>query len=96
MALNKGKMNPLNVLGFRVLSKIPKHFHTINVDVGCDVPSLTRWIYNNLNSRFAVVQELLVTEQNHMTESIKIGFEDARETTMFMLTCPYLDNRRIK
>ena len=96
MALNKRKVNPLNVLGFRVLTKIPKHFQSINVEISCDIPSLTRWIYNNLNSRFSVVQELMVTEQNHMTESIKIGFEDPRETTMFMLTCPYLDNRRNK
>lgn len=98
MALSKGKINPLNVLGFRLLSKIPKHFHTINVGINCDISSLTRWIYNNLNSRFAVIQEPIVTEQNHIAESIKIGFEDARETTLFMLTCPYLDdnNRRIK
>jgi hypothetical protein len=31
-----------------------------------------------------------------MTESTKIGFEDPRELTMFMLTCPYLENRRNK
>lgn len=96
MALKNNTVNPLNVLGFRVLEKIPKHFHSVNVEVGCDGPTLTRWIYDNLNSRFCVLSELKVTEQNHMTESTRVAFEDARETTMFMLTCPYLDNRRNK
>jgi hypothetical protein len=94
--LRNGTLNPLNVLGFRLVNKIPKHFTTISVEVDCDVPTLTRWIYNNLNSRFGVVSELKVSDRNHMAESKKIGFEDPRETTMFMLTCPYLDNRRNK
>lgn len=92
MALKNGKLNPLNVLGFRVVKKIPKHFTTINVDVSCDIPTLTRWIFNNLNSRFGVTTGLRISEQNHMTETTRIGFEDPRETSMFMLTCPYLDN----
>lgn len=96
MALKNGTLNPLNVLGFRVLNRIPKHFHSVYVDVSCDGPTLTRWIFANLNSRFGVVSELNISEANHMTESIKIGFEDPRETTMFMLTCPYLENRRNK
>ena len=97
MALKNGKINPLNVLGFRMLKRIPEHFHSVYVDVSCDTPTLVRWIYSNLNSRFGVISELNISEANFMTESTKIGFEDSKEMTMFMLTCPYLDNnRRIK
>jgi len=97
MALKHGKLNPLNVLGFRVVKKIPKHFTTINVEVSCDPQTLARWIFNNLHSRFGVTTGLIVSDQNHMSETTKVGFEDPRETSMFMLTCPYLDNnRRIK
>jgi hypothetical protein len=96
MALKNGTLNPLNVLGFRHVNWIPKHFHTVYVELGCDAPTIKRWIFNNLNSRFGVEIELMVTENNHMTESVKIGFEDPREMTLFMLTCPYLENRRIK
>jgi hypothetical protein len=96
MALKNGTLNPLNVLGFRVLHRIPKHFHSVYVDVGCDANTLKRWIFNNLNSRFSVVSELNISEANFVTESTKIGFEDARELTMFMLTCPYLEHRRNK
>lgn len=94
MALKNGTLNPLNVLGFRVMPRIPKHFYSVYVDVSCDIPTLIRWIFNNLNSRFSVVSELNISEANFMTESTKIGFEDSKEMTMFMLTCPYLDNNR--
>jgi hypothetical protein len=94
MALKNGTINPLNVLGFRMLNRIPKHFSSVAVDVRTeDSQNLRRWIYNNLNSRFAVVNELMVVNGNSMTESTKIGFEDPREVTMFMLTCPYLEKK---
>jgi hypothetical protein len=94
MALKNGTINPLNVLGFRILNRIPKHFSSVAVDIRQeDSQNLRRWIYNNLNSRFAVVNELMVVNGNSMTESTKIGFEDPREVTMFMLTCPYLEKK---
>lgn len=96
MALKNGTVNPLNVLGYRVLNRIPKHFQSVYVDVDCDKPTLIRWVYTNLNSRFCVQSELNISDANYMTDSTKIGFEDPRELTMFMLTCPYLENRRNK
>jgi hypothetical protein len=96
MLLKTGKLNPLNVLGFRLLEKTPKHFCSINVDVSCDSQSLKRWIFNNLKSRFTVNSQLVITKENRMMETMKIGFEDPRESTLFMLKCPYLENRRIK
>jgi len=94
MALKNGTVNPLNVLGFRVLNRIPKHFKSVAVDIRHeDTQNLKRWIYNNLNSRFAIVNELMVIDSNSMIESMKIGFEDPREVTMFMLTCPYLEKK---
>jgi hypothetical protein len=96
MPLKNGTLNPLNVLDYRVVHRIPKHFESVYVDVDCDKPTLTRWIYTNLNSRFCVQSELNISNGNFMTESTKIGFEDPRELTMFMLTCPYLENRRNK
>lgn len=95
MALKNGKVNPLNVLELRVLDRIPKHFQKIKVDIRTEqIQNLRRWIYSNLNSRFAVVNELVIENGNSMTECLTIGFEDPKEATMFMLTCPYLDNNR--
>lgn len=96
MALKNGTLNPLNVLGFRTLNRIPKHFQSAYVDVSCDELTLKRWIFANLNGRFSVVSELNISDANFMTEAIKIGFEEPKELTMFMLTCPYLENRRNK
>lgn len=95
MALKNGKVNPLNVLEVRVLNRIPKHFQTVKVDIRPELAQkLRRWIYSNLNSRFAVVNELVIENGNSMTECVTVGFEDPRESTMFMLTCPYLENNR--
>ena len=96
MAIKHGHVNPLNVLGFRYLNQSPKHFHKITVDLDCDVPTLKRWVFTNLNSRFSVNKQAVINNQGNITESVVIGFEDPKETTMFMLTCPYLENRRYK
>jgi hypothetical protein len=96
MAIKHGYVNPLNVLGFRYLHRSPKHFHKIKVELGCDITTVTRWIYTNLSSRFSVNKEVVINQSGNITESVTIGFEDPKETTMFMLTCPYLENRRFK
>jgi hypothetical protein len=83
-------------LGFRYLNRSPKHFHKIRVDLDCDITTVTRWIYTNLSSRFSVNKEVVINQSGNITESLTIGFEDPKETTMFMLTCPYLENRRFK
>jgi hypothetical protein len=96
MAIKHGYVNPLNVLGFRFVNRIPDHFHKINVELGCDITTIKRWIFTNLNSRFSVTKQVIVNKNGNISESTIIGFEDPKETTMFMLTCPYLENRRFK
>jgi len=91
MAIKHGKVNPLNVLGFRYLHRIPEHFHKINVDLNCDITTTKRWIFTNLDSRFGINKYIMIKKSGHITESVLIGFEDPKETTMFMLTCPYLE-----
>lgn len=94
MKIKKGILNPLNVLDIRYVQKIPKHFTSIMVELSCDEKTIKRWIYNNLSSRFNVVKDLVVLDNNLMTELTKISFEDKRESSLFILKCPYLENRR--
>ena len=92
MALVKGKVNPFNVLGVRKLSYIPKHFTIMTIPKKHSVDDLDFWIYQNLDSRYAIVENLKVDNNNRITEVHEIGVEDAKELTMLSLTCPYLNN----
>ena len=88
MALAKGTINPLNVLGLRKLSYMPKHFTRMSIRHNTD--EISMWVYTNLNSRYAITRTLKVGEDNKMQEIQEIGFEDPAELTMFSLACPYL------
>jgi hypothetical protein len=89
MALAKGSVNPLNVLGLRKLNWIPEHFTTISVK-STEIDNMSSWIYNNLNSRYAIARSLKIDDNNKMIETQNLGFEDPAELTMFSLACPYL------
>jgi hypothetical protein len=95
MALKNGKVNPLNVLDIRRVNKIPEHFQCIKIDSSLQYKLLdiTRWIYANLNNRFGVSEELIITDNNNVVTRVKIGFEDPKEISLFMLMCPYLDTK---
>jgi hypothetical protein len=94
MALKHGKINPLNVLGYRQLKIIPEHFTVITIEqgpvVGRTNNEVTKWIFENLHSRFAIVSDVKLSEQNAMRTVIRIGFEDPKESSMFMLMCPLI------
>jgi hypothetical protein len=89
MALAKGSVNPLNVLGLRKLNWVPEHFSKISVKTA-EIDNMSNWIYNNLNGRYAVARSLKIDDNNKMIETQNLGFEDPAELTMFSLACPYL------
>lgn len=90
MALNKGTINPLNVLGVRKLNFIPVHFaRTFSSNLGA-MYSIDEWIYTNLNSRYCIKRTHKLDSANKLTEVCEIGLEDPREITMLTLACPYL------
>lgn len=94
MALNRGIVNPLNVLGFRKLSFIPEHFSKISVDHKIDIKMVTHWIEYNLNSRYAIQTNYSLDSNRKMISVIEIGFEDPKELTMLSLGCQHLHNKK--
>jgi len=90
MSLAKGSVNALNVLGARKLSYIPKHFAKMTLNV-LSADSIDCWIYQNLDSRYAITKRLKVDATNKMVEIQELGVEDAKELTILSLSCPYLD-----
>lgn len=90
MSLNKGEINPLNVLGFRKLTFLPKHFSEIKIDYKIDIKALEHWIEYNLNSRYAIVNSLGLDQSRKVITVTRIGVEDPKELTMLTLGCNFL------
>jgi hypothetical protein len=91
MSLVRGVINPLNALGARRLSFIPKHFARMTLSDKSSTDRIDAWIYQNLDSRYAIVKSLKLDSNNKMIEIQEIGVEDAKELTILSLSCPHLD-----
>jgi hypothetical protein len=91
MSLIKGSVNPLNVLGVRRLSYMPKHFARMTINDELNSDRIDAWVYQNLDSRYTVVKSLKIDSNNKMIEIQELGVEDAKELTILSLSCPYLD-----
>jgi len=80
--------NPLNFFNVRKTHFCPKHFEVITVDQTYNMePSITRWISENLKKRYFIAKDNSYT---HKSNSLKVGFEDPKEASYFMLACPHL------
>jgi hypothetical protein len=85
-------INPLNVLGKRVVPTLPLHFTKISIPctswrVTDRIKELKFWVYTTLEGRFWLGEnenDYSFTGDN----SITIGFEDSAEATYFSLAYP--------
>lgn len=93
MALAKGRINPLNVLGQRRLSYIPEHFSIMTFSDVSSLDKIDQWINDNLNSRYCVKIKQVVDTQRKIIDVCEIGIEDHRELSMLGLACPYLHKK---
>jgi hypothetical protein len=84
------KINPLNILECREVQDPPPYFHYHFLDLKYNlVDSMKEWIYDNLKYRF-YIGESLVLEDNQYKVKIKIGFEEPKELSFFLLACSHL------
>lgn len=85
------ELNPLDVLGSRKLGRIPPHFSTTKLsDVSFISAEFEDWIGAKLKGRYCIRQVPVVTNEGHLKTEIRVGFEDEKELTYFMLACPHL------
>jgi hypothetical protein len=52
---------------------------------------IENWVYQNLDSRYAIVKSLKLDSSNKLVEIQELGVEDAKELTILSLSCQYLD-----
>ena len=90
MALVRGQVNPLNVLGLRRLTFIPENFAKISSKNIENVDAIDQWIYHRLDSRYCIKRSYILDTDNKLAEVIEIGIEDPKELSMFTLGCPYI------
>ena len=94
MALNRGIVNALNVLGFRKLSFIPEHISKIAIDQKLDSKAIEQWIEFNLNSRYAIQNVYKLDNNRKMISIVEVGLEDPKELTMLSLGCQHLHKKK--
>ena len=85
------KPNPLDFFSVRQPISAPPHFEYIFIPVQYNLEkTISRWITENLKGRFFIGKGLNISQNNVITESLKIGFEDPKELSYFTLACPHL------
>lgn len=92
MALKNSIPNPLNFFNLRRVHTCAPHFEytTVQKTQYHLVKKLANWIETNLNKRYYIDQNISVDHTNSFVYNIKIGFEDKKELSFFLLTCPFL------
>jgi len=85
------KPNILDFYNIRKPKKAPYHFEYINIPIQYNLENtISRWIQDNLKSRFYVGKDIYINDENKILECLKIGFEDPKELSYFTLACPHL------
>jgi hypothetical protein len=83
--------NPYNVFEVRRAEFPPDHFEYANIPLNYNMKdALERWVDFNLKSRFYLGKNVVLDNNNKMAYNVKIGFEDPKELSYFMLACPHL------
>ena len=93
MLQKNGEPNALNFFGIRKVSKPLPHFTYMQVRFDYGVQDkLDDWIRIHLKGRFYTAKMVQNSQDKKVEYAIKIGFEDAKELTLFTLGCPYIIN----
>jgi hypothetical protein len=81
-------INPLDVLEKRKFQFLPPHLTTIVIG-STGLRLINEWVSNSLSGRY-FIGSVLRLENNRLMSQDVIAFEDPKESTIFLLACPYL------
>jgi hypothetical protein len=69
----------------------PSHFEYAEITLRFNLKeALERWIENNLKGRYYLGRSVSLKDDNKLDYTIKVGFEESKELSFFMLACPHL------
>lgn len=88
---NLKKPNPLEFFKARRLTYLPSYFEVVDVKITYNIDtSIINWIKSNTKGRFYVGKGLSISNQNSVETVLKVGFENSKEASYFILACPHL------
>lgn len=92
MTLKHNKPNPLNFFNLRRVHFSVPYFKYmfIQKNDSKSINKINGWIKKNLNKRYYINRGIILDTNNSIVYTIKIGFEDQKELSFFMITCPYI------
>lgn len=84
--------NPLNFFDIRRLKVPPPHFEYISVNLTYNIEEgFNNWIRDNLKGRYYLGRSVSIAEKDQQIGYVvKIGFEEPKELSYFVLACPHL------
>lgn len=83
--------NPYNVFKVRRAEFPPDHFEYASIPLNYNMrDALEKWIEQNLKSRYYLGRSIGLDSENKMNYIVKVGFEESKELSYFMLACPHL------
>ncbi len=84
--------NALNFFGLRRAHCVSPQFEYITIPYTYNIEeSLNKWVLRHLKGRYFLGKSVGVSSSNGKTDNfIKVGFEDPKEASYFMLACPLL------
>ncbi len=87
----KSATTPENLFKIRRLSHQPPHLETIDLAYTYNIEkALEKWIEANLKKRYFLSKSVGVTSENKIDNIVRVGFEDPKELSYFVLACPFL------
>ena len=83
--------NPLNFFKLREVKVPPPHYEYVHLPFRYNLETaVSKWIYANLKGKFYVGKTLNINKENKIDQVLKVGFEEEKEMSFFMLACPLL------
>jgi len=85
------KINPLNIFKARKVVHLPRHFDCANIPFTYNIQdAVEKWIQTNLKGRYYISKDIDLDSNNTIINVVKVGFEESKELSFFMLACPHL------
>ena len=86
------KTNPLNYFGIRKLDVPTSNLECIEIPMSYNLEqAIDKWVNQNCKNRDFIGRTFIKNErENKPNYNIKIGFEDPKELSYFVLACPHL------
>ena len=89
--MNKITVNPNDYFKVRRLKHLPPHLATIDLNQRYNLEgAIQNWIESKLKKRYFLGKTVGITTEEKIEQVLRVGFEDPKELSYFVLACPHL------